>query len=404
MGSRSIYITSLSLCLAIFWVFPQIAYGQSDLTRALVIIEQNNKAIRTAKQKAEAQKLLSRTENAPDDPFVSADYLIGRPVSGGNQVDLIVTQAFDFPTVYSKRAQLVDRKATLFDLEVDQVRQEVLWEAQQIGLHVVYLNRRQVQLQQRALEARRMLDDLEAKFAAGEINALEVNKARIRLLGMEHQIRKNQTEIGSDLKDLLALNGGLPLTIADTTYPIRDSLPDRDSLIQTIQEADLDYRYEQARQLVEKKQVEVTKAQALPQMETGYHYQSVLGQTYSGVHLGLSLPLWHHRNKVKAGESLVLFREQETAHRLHHIEYEVDRLYQLYQSTGQGLRSYREALSNLTTREVLDALLAAKEIDFITYARELDYYYEAIDTYLEVEMTYHLTIAELLKFQLINYE
>ncbi len=404
MGTRFKYISLLLLWVGLQTVAPPASQAQSDLTNALRSIDQNNKGIRNARQKAEAQKLLSQTGNAPDDPFISGDYLLGRPVEGGNQVDIIATQAFDFPTAYSKRAQLTRSKAAIYDLEAAQTRQSVLWEAQQIGLHLIYLNKKRDQHRQRAAEASQMLETLQAQMKAGEVSPLETNKAQLWVLQLEHRTLELDLEIRRKAQQLTALNGGLQITMKDTLYPDWPSFPEFDSLETIILRNDLEYQWEQANILVREKEIEVSKALNLPQLEPGYHYQSVLGQTFNGIHLGMSLPLWSNRKKVKAGQSLLIFQEQEARHVAHHLEAEIEKLYRQWEMLTESMTAYREALNGISTRQILDLLLQNGEIDFISYSREMDYYYDAYDTLLEIEHRYHLTIAELLKYQLLEIQ
>ena len=388
---RSIGILLATLLLA------SAGNAQNTLDSVLESIRQNNKSIAAARQKAEAHKLLHRTGNAPEDPFVSADFLVGRPRSGGNQVDFIATQAFDFPTVYAKRSQLADQKDLLADLELERVVKEELWKAQQKGLSIVHLNKKRALLQERLEDAREVLADYAEKFEAGDAGALPVNKARIRVLGLEHELRMIETEIEAETGHLSILNGGIPIVLSDTSYPGPAVLPGLDSVQGMRTRFDSELRMLEQSTRVGESIVEVNKALTLPKLEAGYHYQSVLGQTFNGVHLGASIPLWEHRNTVKARHSLVEFQHKESANRRTEIEHETEHRYLHCESLLESMLAYQSALSGLSTREVLKVSLDLDEIDFITYAMELDFYYQAVEQLLEIEFSYQLTRAELYK-------
>lgn len=374
-------------------------YAQSDLEAALASIRKNNKTILASQQYIQAKKLQHRTGNSPDDPYIEADLLAGRPRSGGNQVDIIAVQPFDFPTVYSKRGQLADRKDLLHDIELESLEKEILWEAKQIGLLVIFHNKHRQLLTGRLEEAKEVLDDFEAKFAAEEIGVLEVNKARIRVFGIQHDLSNLITEIATQTTHLIELNGGIELSIEDTLYPEPFVLPSLDSLLDMVIANDPLLKLKQQEQFVAAKEVEVERAMALPKLATGYHYQSVLGQTFNGVHLGTSIPLWQNRNKVKARKSLVLFYEKEEADRRVQLIQETKKHYQYYQNMRQNLLDYRQALNGLIadTKVILQKSLELGEMDFITYAKEMDYYYESFDKFLEIEHSYHKIVSAVLK-------
>lgn len=389
-----------NLIIVALMVLVSASKAQNDLESALASIRKNNASIAAFREHVQARKMSARTGLSPDDPNISADYMIGRPVSGGNQFDLTITQPFDFPTVYARKRRLAENQELLYDLEAAQFEQNVLWEAKQIGLRLIYLNKRKLVMDRRLSQAKYQLELYEAKFDAAEIGALEVNKARVHFLGLQNEHRKISAEIGVENERLVRMNGGLPIGIGDSLYPGPDSLPAFGELFAAIEAADLRQRRLDQQTLVERKQVEVSKALRLPKFESGYHYQSVLGQTFNGLHIGASIPLWEHKGRVRARESFLSFREmQKEEHRVNHKQ-ESKSLYVRYESLKESRDEFRKALGGLNTFEILRKSLELGEIDFIRYAMELDYYYEAYDQFLETEYSYHMTISELLKHEL----
>lgn len=387
---------STGILLALLALASQ-ALAQSNLESVLASVRKHNTTIAAARQANEAHALLDRTGLSPKDPFVTADYLIGRPRSGGNQVDITATQAFDFPTVYSRKSQLADAKAELHALELKRVEQAVLWEAKELTLHLIYLNKVQNLVETHAGEAREVLEDFEEKFAVEEIGALEVNRARIRYLGIAHELRAVRTEIATTTEQLIALNGGIALVVTDITYPEPGVLPSLEELQSMTEALDPELRIYRQEMLVSDQEVSVNKALAMPQLEAGYHFQSVLGQTFNGLHVGASIPLWERRNTVESAESLVEFQELKAADRRLQLQRQTARLYLEGESLRESLEQFRQALNGLTTKELLRMSLDLGEIDFITYIMEHTFYHESNAQLLEIEFEYHRTIAELLK-------
>lgn len=382
--------------VALLFLTPS-GWTQTGLESVLTSVRTNNKTIVAAKQYAAAQKLTHRTGNAPDDPFLSADYLIGRPRSGGNQVDFVATQSFDFPSSYSRKKELADERDRHADLKFKQVEQAVIWEAKQIGLTLIHLNKQATVLEARMGRAQNVLQDFEQKFKVEEIGLLEVSKARIRVLGLRQDLMETEAIIKIQGQKLTALNGGKVLVLTDTLYPEPGEMSDKEAVLARVLENDPALQLDQQDISIEQQVLQVNKALALPKMEAGYHYQSVLGQTFNGVHFGTSIPLWKNRNKVEAVQSYILYQEAEAAgHRLE-VEQETESLYLEYESLGERLEEFRQALQGLTAKEILKKALDLGELDFITYSMELDFYNKYYDQLLEIEHRYHLTIAEMLK-------
>ena len=139
---------------------------------------------------------------------------------------------------------------------------------------------------------------------------------------------------------------------------------------------------------------------ALPNLEIGYRYQTVLGQTFSGAHFGISLPLWEHKNTIKAERARVELttieiNEHETEH-----YYEIKELYATYENLKKDLAEYNAVIIQLNSEEILNKSLELGEINFITYAMELNYFYNTYDQFSILEKEYHMAIARLYKYQL----
>ena len=154
----------------------------------LMSIDQNNKTIAATKQYIEAKSLEFKTGNSPDNPSLSADYLIGKPVSGGNQFDFQAIQGFDFPTAYKHRSNLADTKIELLKIELISLKQQVLFEAKTLMLEAIYLKQYQNILSTRLETSEAIVNNYQKMYEAELISALELNKAKIQLLSIRGEI------------------------------------------------------------------------------------------------------------------------------------------------------------------------------------------------------------------------
>lgn len=374
--------------------------AQSNLDDALNSIRQNNKTIKSIEQYIVAANLENRTGLTLENPSISADYMTGRPVSGGNQLDLLAVQGFDFPSIYSKKKQLAGQQEKLLNLERERGIQDILLEAKLTILELIYLNQQKNVVELRKVSAENILSTYQHKFDLEQISALDLNKAKIQLLNGQTQLRSIESAMGVNTHHLTELNGGIPLSIMDDNYPVTSIVPEFESINDTIEVHDPNLKWLIQQNNTFKTQIDVRKAMALPSFEVGYHYQSVLGQKFNGVHFGVTIPLWENKNMVKASVANAQFGDVKIEeHKIQH-HFEIKELYRNYENIKLALEEYKMVLEVLNSEHLLVKSLELGEINFITYSTELQYYYNTIDQYAQLNLDYQIAVAELFKYQL----
>ncbi len=384
----------------LFIITSTSVLAQNSIDQAIDSVRQNNKTIISAKQYVVARGLEYHSGITLENPSLSADYMIGRPVAGGNQVDFLAVQGFDFPTTYFKKGELADQRSELLNIGLRELEQNLFLDVKLLGLQMISLNRQKLVLEKRKVNSELIVADYQKKFDLEEINALDLNKAKIQLLRIKSGLRLIESQILIKTQHLTELNGGSPLTIVDTLYPISPLVPLFETLEVSIEAVDPRLKWLDQQKIIYQSQVDVSKAMALPKFEAGYHYQSVLGQTFNGVHVGMTIPLWQSKNTVKASKANVQYGSlQLDEHRVDHY-FEIKELYEQYENLKRTLEEYRVALEGLNSEELLSISLELEEINFITYSMELQYYYATYDRYAQMELEYHLILAELFKYQL----
>ncbi len=376
------------------------AKAQSTIETVLTDIGKNNKTILANTQFWEAQKLQYKTGLTPNNPTVEYDYLFGSPVGAGNQTDFTVAQSFDFPTAYIKKNQLAKQQTAQTEFQLTSQRQNVLLDAKKICIQLVYRNKLQSQLTQQKQNTQKYLSDFKNRLVKGEGNILEVNKAQLQLIEINKQFQENSSIIAQLNQQLTALNGGNQITFTDTIYPVLQNIPAFEQLETEYENADPLRKILEKEKLITQKQVEVSKAMWLPKIEAGYHYQGILGQTYNGIHTGISIPLWENKNTVKLQKSKLLFADLELQdHRNEHY-YEIKQLYEKYTNLKITLTEYQTIFATLNNTTLLNKALSLGQISTIEYFMEANYYNTAFNSYLQTEKEYHEAIAELYKYQL----
>lgn len=375
-------------------------FAQTSVDKVLSEIARNNKSIITNNQYREAQKIAFKTGLTPDNPMIEYDYLPGSPAGAGTQKDFSITQGFDFPTAYGRKSKVSNQQITKSKFEADAFRQSILLEAKINCIELIYRNKLAVELAGRFEHASSVHRNYKTRLDNGQGNILDVNKASLQLLVIKTDLQINESERNQILHKLTELNGGEEVVLPDTVYPSVTVIPAFEEMDSLIEANDPVVKMIKQEREVAKYQLELTKSLSLPKIEAGYHSQSILGQQYQGAHLGLSIPLWENKNKVKAQNANLAWSDlQIQEHRTEHY-YRNKQLYEQYLNFKKIVEEYQRLLLNTNNIELLSKALDKGEISSIEYFMEQSYFYSAYDKLLLSDRELQKTVAQLYKFQL----
>jgi len=376
------------------------ALAQSTVDQVLAEIARNNKSIIANNQFQEAQKLTFKTGLMPENPKVEYDYLPGSPADAGTQRDFNVTQGFDFPTAYGKKAKVSGQQIAKLKFEADAFRQNVLLEAKHYCIELIYRNNLAVELSKRFERATSVHQNYKTRLANGQGTVLDLNKASLQLLAIKTELQLNESERNKVLHKLSELNGGKEVVLPDTAYPPAPVVPAFEEMDSLIEANDPVLKIIRKEKEIVAYQVELTKTLTFPKIEAGYHSQAILGQQYRGAHFGLSIPLWENKNKVKAQNANLAWSDlQIQDHRTEHY-YRNKQLYEQYLNFKKIVDEYQSLLANANNIELLSKALDKGEISSIEYFLEQSFFYSAYDKLLLSDRELQKAITELYKFQL----
>lgn len=389
-----------SIVLGLCILFSCIARAQQSLDLVLESIARNNPSLIAARQYWEAQSLQYKTGLTLPNPTVQAQYLLGSPAVAGDQVDFFAVQGFDYPTTYRKRRELADLQGQQSVASLSGQRIDVLLEAQLLGLEIIYQSKLSAFLDQRLQNLVRVRGDFQTRLDRGDGNVLDLNKATLQLLEVKQSSAEVAIELASLQTELTRLNGGEPINFVDTTYPALQPVLTFEELEQRSEAADPTRRLLEQQRLIANKQLELSRTYRLPSFEVGYHYQGILGQKFSGAHVGVSIPIWEQKNRQQYGEAEVRYAQvQLVANKTAHY-YEIKELYERQQALRVSREEYRDAMSMISNTTLLDKALAFGEITTIEYFLELSFYNNASLHLLELERDYVMAVARLLQYEL----
>ena len=358
-------------------------------------VEANSTTLGALREEMEAQKLGNRTGIFLANPEVEFAYLWGDPVSMGKRTDFSVSQSFDFPTAYGHRSRVSKLKNENAELNYKSERMELLLAAKQICVELVYYNALSVEYDVRLKNAEAIANSYERRLAAGDANILESNKAKLNLITARNEIARINIERAALLSELKHLNGGKELNFSHSKYP-GNALPmDFESWYSLAEQKNPILSYVKGEVEVNRREAALNRALSLPKLHAGYMSESVVGEKFSGITMGITIPLWENKNTVKEAQARVKASEMMVQDSRIGFYSRVQNLYKKASELNRNAMEYRDALSSYGNDSLLKKALDSGEISLLEYLLELEFYYDAVNNMLEAERDYELSLAEL---------
>ena len=391
----------LKLTLIICVIFISVhVFAQSSVENILQEIEKNNTTLSALRLKVDADKLRNKTEIYLQNPEVEFNYLWGNPSSIGNRTDISVTQSFDFPTAYSYKNQISDLKNDQLMLEYEKQRKDILLETKMICNELIYLNKIIVEYGLRIENAKYLVDLYQTKFENGEAIILDYNKARLGLLDVTKKAESFKLDRDVKLAELARLNGGNAVLFTKSDFSNAILSENFDNWYSEMEQYNPVLSWLKLETEISQKNEKLNSALNLPKLQTGYMSEKVVGEHFQGVTLGVVVPLWENKNKVKQARANTDASEAEVADNKIQFYNYLKGLHAKAILLQRNLSDYQEEIASCNNTELAAKALNAGEISMIEYIMEIAIYYESVDNMMEIEKELNQTLAELNQFNL----
>jgi outer membrane protein TolC len=229
---------------------------------------------------------------------------------------------------------------------------------------------------------------------------LELNKAKIAWMQEQFNVEQIEIESRNVLLSLQNLNGGQPVVFDQAVYADDLGIATYDSIWQQKIATDPALKVLEGKETVSLQQIYLEKNKVFPNLTAGFNYQGVMGQNYSGIYGGISLPLWRVKNKIKAAEAQYQYQQSHTDAIFTELYTNFQKQYNQYDHMLLKYREYQTILGALNTENLLLEAYQLGEISFMEYYIELQFYHQAYDMMLQMEKKLNQLKADLLKHQL----
>ena len=148
------------------------------------------------------------------------------------------------------------------------------------------------------------------------------------------------------------------------------------------------------------RQLSLAKTELLPDITIGYMSEKTSGERYQGVTLGISIPLWTSRNKVRQARANIQASRAEQADAVLQQRSRMETLFHQAQTLHSLSLLYSRTLSECSNMPLSAQALQAGEISQIDYITQASVYYDTFDQWLTAQRDYHKAHAVLHAFEL----
>ena len=393
------------------------AEGVTSEARSLLsTIESNNTTLIALRTEAEARKLENRTGITLADPEVGYKHMWEGAEESGNLTELTVTQSIDLATVMGQRTRVAREQNLLIDEEYRMARMEILLDAQLTLIDLAYYNALSAELDRRLAHAHRVVEAEKARLESGDTDALSYNNVLLSLSSLEAEKARVDMEQGVLIARLTTLNGGKELEelkIENEKLKINSidegNHPEANFQF-SIFNSQLDFsawyaeaephlpQLAQARQLSEVRSGELALAKSshLPTLSATYiNERHTIGTRSQGVAVGVSIPLWANKNRVRSARTALQAAEAHEADAELQMRSTFEQEFARVKGLHHTAMLYRRALDEANNTALLEKAMDEGYISVLEYLQGIELYYDYLDRSLGAERDYRRALATL---------
>lgn len=330
-----------------------------------------------------------------EDPEVEFEYLYSPDAE--NKINVGVSQSFDWPGVYKKRAGAADMRREAWTYLYQSEANNLRYNARQAMAMGVYATQRLALLDSLRRNMERLQKHIQEGYDRGQLTILDVKKAALELYGLKTQIADVEQERQTALSELTVLNNGNPVDVDLNNY-IAEPFLDYEQYQAYARDNNPSVNAQASLARASRADADAVRASRMPGFSLGYRHAYEDGEHFNGFSVGVSLPVYSRARATRAASlqaSSALFEAMaETA-----------------AAQSQVAADYAVARKRLDQLKELDAvtlddsyprlLLMAYEggqINVITYIQEIGYFMTARTDRLAAEYQYRLALLALNRY------
>lgn len=384
-----------NILMALAFFCSITSQAQNTIEQVLSSIETNNNTLKALRAETDAAKVQNKVGLNPSNPEVQYVHQWGKEEAMGTRSEFNVSQSIDFPTAYIYRGQMADALNDKAELDYKIAYNQVMLNSVELCYQVFYGKMLIDEYQKRLDHAESIAEVYKYKLETGDVNIIESNKAQLNLLNARNNLAVLKADQQAVIERLQGINGGQPLNlepllVVHAALPgdfeawfadKKEVMPEMMSLKQSIE--------------ANRKKEHLNRALSLPKLSGGYSSEKGLTDSFSGVNMGISIPLWENKNTVKQVRLQTVSMENRLEDLQLQTYHGLKALFTKAELLKETIDDYQLVLESLHSNELLKIALEAGEISVLDFIVEQAIYYEAIENYVSVQLQYDTTMARL---------
>ncbi|MDP3314101.1 CusA/CzcA family heavy metal efflux RND transporter [Lutibacter sp.] len=407
---------------SIIAVLGTIAYTNAQTTNNIILYKsidevlnvaiKNNLNIKVSELQTQQQRALKGSSF--DIPKTDFEVEYGQTNGSNNDTRFAISQTFAFPTLYFNKNKVSKTKISLGELNQKIVKSEVLKQVKSAYYNLWFFKNKKMLLQKQDSTYKRFESAANLRFKTGESNALEQATATTEVANLQILIQENDSAIKKyqlQLQQLLNLTNLVDIEVGSLQLKSIIILTLQDTTV--IDNNPLVNFYKQQVGVAETEK-SLVASELLPEITIGYFNQSFIGNgentngvpivfdsndRFSGVQLGLTIPLWFnsHSAKIKAAKIHITESETRLSNSINNTKIQSNLLLHELQKHQNNLEYYSQ--KGLPQAELLlkHAQRGFKEgaIGYNEYVQGLNRALHIQTNYLEFINQYNQTVIEI---------
>ncbi|MCM1484531.1 MAG: TolC family protein [Muribaculaceae bacterium] len=371
----------------------------SDFESELAEIEANNLSLKALRGENIATVTeLNSGNNIWGSPSVEFSPFFHKGSSGVASYELIVSQEFDFPTLYSERKKNARMQASVLNGQYETARKDIRFSAQKLLLELIRLNKENALIGKRTKNGEILLNLYQKRMDSGEATSLEINRLKMDMMNLNAEAVKTNLAMDNAVAALQTLNGGKPLNHGNIQYPGFRELPSLDRLKDDLSHADSRVMTADAEIKSARQNYRLNRRSWLPTLNVGYRRNYEVGEALNEFLIGASFPIFGNSAKIKAARQRMEAAEQSREAVMIESESGITSAYNNLKSTRSMLAVYDMGLMEQTLELMLKAVNSGR-MSLPDYCYEADKIYAQMQEYIRLEGEAYILQAELFKYE-----
>lgn len=367
----------------------------------LKLIEQNNTQIEAARKALSATITDNKTGLNLKNPEVEWEHKWDTRTRGAVTNEMTVTQELDWSVISGQRKTLSRKKNELAEISFLQTRSAVLLQAQKKLIELSYYYRLLDELHTQLQDADSLTQIYKTMLDNGSGNILDVNRSQLNSMAVQTEIKNVNTQKEVVMEELAGLNGGKPIKYEERFTFCQPDLPeDFDTWFKGITNHIPELRFYQKDIEVKKQSLQSTKTEMIPALSVGYAGEINESERLHGFILGMSIPLWENKNRLKKSKQDIIAAQSNEYDARQRLYSQLKTQYTQTIELRHTLHFQKDAIDRLNTTSLMKEALQKGEINLMDYLTEIARYYEYRKNLLVTEKDYLTALANLYAFEL----